>query len=267
MADIIDFFGVRSALTLLLVVYLAALFLECLRFIFHQKRWGINGFRLSLLAFVCHASLLGIQFFNQRYPFLTGPFETYQFISLILVFVYLVLSYYFPIAILGLFVLPVMLGFYVLALTHHQSWALSDSFLRNPWAFLHLISVFVAFAVFTMSIITGVAYLCQQYRLKAKKWGTWLDRLPSLEILDFVHYRALYVGFVFLTVGIIMGGGWSKSVTGFYVTNSFKQLMSLAVWVFLALLINLRVSQGWSGRKGIILALIGFVGLILVLFF
>jgi len=220
---------------------------------------------MILAALLVHFGLLMSHFSAQGYPFFRSSFDTYQVLSLTLVVVYLLLSHYFPIAILGLLVLPTVLCFFVLSLTYHQAWMITESLLNNTWAFLHLLFVFVSLAIFTMSLLTGLAYLFQEYRLKAKKWGTWMDKLPALEVLDRVHYRALYIGFIFFTVGIVMGGGWSKSVTGYYVTGGVKQMLSLGVWIFLALLINLRVSQGWLGRKGILLAFVGFIGLLGVL--
>ncbi|MDO8519783.1 MAG: cytochrome c biogenesis protein CcsA [Deltaproteobacteria bacterium] len=131
------------------------------------------------------------------------------------------------------------------------------------WGLLHIVFILLSLAVFLVSLASGVAYLVQESRIKGK--GKWMERLPSLEKLDRIHFKALYVGFVFFTAGIISGGGWSKTIHGVYVTNDPRQLATIALWVFYALLLNLRVPQGWIGRKGILLTTFGFIAMVFLL--
>lgn len=138
--------------------------------------------------------------------------------------------------------------------------------LKNPWALFHLIFMFLAVAVFVMSLGVGLLYLWRESRIKHKKTGGFPDRFPPLEIMHGIHYKALYTGFVLFTLGIIAGGGWSKVTHGVYVTDSAKQIFSFVLWLFFAVFLNLRAVRGWIGRRGVILSGIGLVGVLLLLF-
>lgn len=133
-----------------------------------------------------------------------------------------------------------------------------------PWALVHLVFVSIGMSIFTVGLGIGLLYLVRESRLKKKEVGGFLERLPSLEKMDRIYYRLLYTGFVFYTIGMITGGGWSKSVSGVYLSGDFKQILSLAIWVFFALFLNLRSAKGWIGKKGIMVSSIGFVAALLL---
>lgn len=247
---------------LTLAGYVLATVSFCLRIIFDNKSFSINGLRATLAAFVLHAVVLGWHFSQQGYPFLRTNFETLQLTSGGIICMFLVLSIFYRFIMTGSILVPLALVFYVLSLTRLAQHQIPEHFLGNPWAFIHLVFIFLSMSIFFVGFVTGFLYLLQESRIKNKKVGGWMERFPSLEILERIHYRALYIGFIFFTVGMITGAGWSKSVTGAYVTQNVKQLVSIGAWIFFAIFLNLRVAHGWVGRKGILLSGIGFVAVI-----
>lgn len=238
--------------------YILATVFYCLRSIFEKKILSAVALRITIAGLMIHAVFLARHLLGQEYPFLIAPFDTFQLVSLCVVFAFVLLSFLYRFFAAGLILLPAGLLFNILSLVHLVRYRAPGHFLENPWAFVHLVFVFIGLAVFIISFIVGIIYLIQEYRIKHKKTGGLFERFPSLEILDHIHYRSLYTGFVFFTIGIITGGGWSKSMTGVYVTGNLKQLLSFAAWIFFALFLNLRVSRGWVGRRGILLSCIGF---------
>lgn len=245
------------------VFYVLGALFFCLRHIFRDKKLAITALRLTLAAFAVHVVSLGVHLFRLGDPFILTSFETFQIISLVIISTFLIASIYYRFLSAGIFVLPLALVFFILSLTHVVLLLKTpEHFLPNPWAFTHMMFISIGMAIFLVSCATGLLYLVQESRIKSKKSGGFWDRFPSLEELDRIHYRGLYVGFIFYTVGIITGGGWSKSISGFYITHSVKQYTALAVWIFFALLLNLRVAKGWIGRKGILLSLVGFLGIL-----
>jgi ABC-type uncharacterized transport system permease subunit len=78
----------------------------------------------------------------------------------------------------------------------------------SPWLPIHLGLMFAGIAGFALSSVVGVVYLWARGRLKAKKFAG-MGRLPSLEVLDRIQFRAMLFGFVFLTLGIGAGGVWA----------------------------------------------------------
>lgn len=249
----------------ILGIYVLATILYCLRIIFEKKFLSGLALRLSIVGFLIHAVFLILHLYNKGYPFFVSSFETLQVTSGSIILVFLVLCIFYRFRATGVLFLPLGLLFYVISLTWVVGYRYPGHFLENPWAFTHLVFIFISIAVFMASFIMGILYLVQELRIKRKITGGFLDRLPSLEIMDLIHYRALYVGFIFFTVGIITGAGWSKSTLDVYISTDVKQLLSLALWVFFALFLNLRVSRGWKGKKGILLSSLGFIAVIFLL--
>lgn len=243
------------------VFYALSILLFCFRIIFDKALLSVSALRSVLAGFVLHLVFLATHLYGQGYPFLLGSFETFQIVSGCIVLAFLILSFFRRFLTTGIVLLPLASVFYILSLTRIVAYKYPGHFLENPWAFVHLVFVFMAIAVFMVSFGTGIAYLWQEYRIKHKV-VSGLGRFPPLSAMDSIHYKALYIGFIFFTVGIITGGGWSKSTLGVYVSNNLKQMLSLAIWVFFAFFLNLRVARGWVGHKGILLSGIGFIAVL-----
>lgn len=254
-----------SVFLVVLGLYIVATLGFCLRVIFDQKIFSTVALRSTLLAFVLHSTILANHFIKVGYPFLVGGFETLQLTSLCIVLVFICLCLFYRFQATGLVLIPLSLIFYVSSLTRSDAYRVPGYFFENPWAFVHLVFIFMSMAIFMVSFVIGLTYLFQEYRIKHKMSGGFFDRFPALETMDQIHYRALWIGFLFFTIGIITGAGWSKSTVHLYVTTNVKQILSFLVWIFFAIFLNLRVSKGWVGRRGIILSGIGFLTIIFLM--
>ena len=103
--------------------------------------------------------------------------------------------------------------------------------------------------------------------IKAKHLGFFYARLPSLQVLDSMNQRAIVVGWVFLTIGIVVGAVWTAQVRGTPrrsaragdVAAGPEDLRGapvvghLFVRAFLA-----RRDIGWGGRRAAYLSALGF---------
>ena len=249
-----------------LAFYVTAVILFSLRLVFDRPSLSLRAFRAVFAGFLLQVLFLVFHLKGMGFPYLRGSFEAYQGISAAIILGFLALSFFHRFLTTGVILVPLALGFYVLSLTDVVAYHNPGHFLQNPWAFLHLVFMFIAIAIFVISLGVGLLYLWQEHRIKYKKTGGLPDRFPPLEILHGIHYKALYAGFIFFTVGIIMGGGWSKSTVGVYVTNNLKQVFSLVIWGFFAIFLNLRGMRGWIGRRGVLFSGLGLVGILFLLF-
>jgi ABC-type uncharacterized transport system permease subunit len=134
---------------------------------------------------------------------------------------------------------------------------------NNLWALVHLACLCGSLLVFGLSFLLGLGYLQGHYRLKHKKLAN-SHHGPSLLKLEAWHDQALYTAFVLLTLGIMTGAGWSKTVYGVYVVSSVKQIGAFAAWAFYALFLHRKQQQGWVGTRGIVLSSLGFIGVVLL---
>src|SRR5207248_3282448 len=84
-----------------------------------------------------------------------------------------------------------------------------------------------AYASFALACVIGVTYVLLFKEIKAKHLGFFYARLPSLQVLDRMNHVAIVVGWVFLTIGIIVGAIWAAQAQGGYAGDPRVQAMSL----------------------------------------
>jgi len=84
-------------------------------------------------------------------------------------------------------------------------------------------------------------------------------RLPSLEILDDIMYRAIAVGFAFFTVATILGALWAADAWGTYWQWDPKETWALIVWLNYAAWLHMRLMKGLRGALAAYWALAGLL--------
>lgn len=124
--------------------------------------------------------------------------------------------------------------------------------LQSWWMKIHVPANFIGYGTFSLAAMVGVAYL-----LKAHGW--LVDRLPSLEVLDDVMYKAIAVGFAFFTVATILGALWAAEAWGGYWSWDPKETWALIVWLNYAAWLHLRLMKGLRGRLGAWWAVVGLL--------
>lgn len=84
-------------------------------------------------------------------------------------------------------------------------------------------------------------------------------KLPSLEILDDIMYRAIAVGFAFFTVATILGALWAADAWGAYWQWDPKETWALIVWLNYAAWLHMRLIKGLRGAMAAYWALGGLI--------
>ncbi len=99
--------------------------------------------------------------------------------------------------------------------------------LDSPWFWVHVASLLFAYASFALAGVLGVTYMLQFKEIKKKHLGYFYTRLPSLQILDVMNSRAVTIGWLFLTVGVVVGVVWTAQARAVAPENANLQAMSL----------------------------------------
>jgi len=84
-------------------------------------------------------------------------------------------------------------------------------------------------------------------------------RLPPLEVLDDIMYRAIAVGFAFFTVATILGALWAADAWGAYWQWDPKETWALIVWLNYAAWLHMRLIKGLRGTMAAYWALVGLL--------
>jgi cytochrome c-type biogenesis protein CcsB len=124
--------------------------------------------------------------------------------------------------------------------------------LQSWWMKIHVPANFIGYGTFALAAMVGSAYLLKSH-------GILADRLPALEVLDDVMYKAISVGFAFFTVATILGALWAAEAWGGYWSWDPKETWALIVWLNYAAWLHMRLMSGLRGRAAAWWALIGLV--------
>jgi ABC-type uncharacterized transport system permease subunit len=138
--------------------------------------------------------------------------------------------------------------------------------LQNPLFTVHVMSMLFAYASFALACALGITYVLLFKEIKAKQLGFFYTRLPSLQALDVMNGRAITVGWIFLTIGVGIGGLWATQVQSspdpraqaMSVADP-KILVALVSWGVYSFALFARKVIGWSGRRAAYLSALAFV--------
>ncbi|MBX3656046.1 MAG: c-type cytochrome biogenesis protein CcsB [Ramlibacter sp.] len=83
------------------------------------------------------------------------------------------------------------------------------------------------------------------------------SRLPPLEVLDDVMYKAIAVGFAFFTIATVLGALWAAEAWGGYWSWDPKETWALIVWLNYAAWLHMRLMKGLRGAVSAWWALAG----------
>ena len=193
-------------------------------------------------------------------PFVT-TYESVAFWAWLIALTYLVLQFRLRIKILGALVTPLafltLAGASLLPEGYKASRPLMPA-LQSRWLEFHIATCFIGYACFAVSFAVGIAYLLKRTNNP--------DARLSKDKLDMIGYKAITVGFPFLTIGIIAGAMWANVAWGSYWQWDPKETWSLITWFIYAIYLHLRVVGKWKGKYSAIVSVVGFVAVVFTFF-
>ncbi len=185
-------------------------------------------------------------------------FESASVCALLIALLFLILYWRYEYEGLTVFVFPLV---FILTLvgelgTPASPWP--NAQLRDAWLLVHVVLVLIGYAALAMTAVTSVLYLVRERQLKSKKAGV-LRRLPPLGTLDTLMGQALSLGFVFITLSVVAGSTWASIESGARWIRDPRIVISLMTWALYLVIIFVRVTAGWRGRKAavMVIALVG----------
>jgi ABC-type transport system involved in cytochrome c biogenesis permease subunit len=153
--------------------------------------------------------------------------------------------------ILALVALPVALAMMLYASTIPATIEpLVPALQNNLLLTVHVAVAIVAYGSFSIAFAGSLLYLVQP---EGGRWG-----LPKPQVLDEIGYRAVVVGFPFLTLTIILGAVWAETAWGSYWSWDPKETASLVTWLIYGAYLHARVMRGWRGSRAAWLLVLGF---------
>ncbi|MEZ5354160.1 MAG: cytochrome c biogenesis protein CcsA [Bryobacteraceae bacterium] len=237
------------------VLYAAGLIHAIVTVLRRQPAW----FRPALAAFAA-ANLLHAVSITESW-FATGLLPAnnfFQSVSLcaFLIGVFFLFVYWrYSFASLSVFLFPLVFLMALLGSTEVPVPSWSNDGVRSAWLLMHVALVLLGYAALILTAVASIIYLIQERRLKTKTASSLFDKLPPLGTLDNLINRSMGLGFVLLTLATVAGMTWAFIESGTRWIGDAKIAISLLTWWLCLVMVFLRTSAGWRGRKAAVMSL------------
>ena len=248
-----------------LVMYAAAAAAYMTHFAWRDPRTGRLATSILAGGVVAHTFLIGMQTVQAGHAPLVGTTAAISAFVWLLALSYLYVEQTTDERAMGMFVSSLLVGLYIIPALD-PTVSPRPPLLRSPLFTIHIVSVLFAYASFALAFVLGVTYVLLFKEIKAKHLGFFYARLPSLQSLDAMNARVVTIGWLFLTIGIAIGGIWATQVQSspdpraqHMSVADPKILVALVCWAVYAFAFLARRAIGWSGRRAAWLSAIAFV--------
>jgi len=187
--------------------YSVALALELSRFLFRSGIRGAVMLGFAGAGLVAQTLYLAGRAMDAPSAPLASAHDWYLVAAWVLVVLYLALTYHFPRAAVGIFVLPLVLLLIGAAqLAPQEQMLLDRSHTERLWAMVHGVGLLAGTVAVMIGFVAGLMYLLQSRRLKSKRpLATERFRFPSLERLERINSSAILLSVLLLGVGFLSG--------------------------------------------------------------
>jgi cytochrome c-type biogenesis protein CcsB len=132
--------------------------------------------------------------------------------------------------------------------------------LNSFWLTWHVATLLISYAAFLLSFFFCLAWFWKD--LTGDRPGI----IPRKNLLEYLCYRTIQIGWPLLTVGILLGAVWADTAWGRPWSWDPKETWALITWFAYTAYLHVRIQRGWTGRAAIITAMIGFL-MVLITYF
>ncbi len=217
-------------------------------------------FRVALGAFAVAAVLHCVSIVEEglieNHCPITNLYETLSMCAFLIVLIFLFIYWRYKLESLSVFVFPLVFVMVLVATMGNPVSAWTSKAVRDAWLTIHIILVLLGYASLAIMAVASLLYLIQERELKAKKPRRFYYRLPPLGTLDELISRSMAFGFVFITLALIAAITWSfiERQTAWFADPKIE--ISFFTWGTYLIMVFLRVTAGWRGRKAALMAVV-----------
>lgn len=210
---------------------------------------------ITLFVHVLYLLFRTIEF---NHPPITNKFEIFTVLAFSLGFAYFLLELLTDIRGTGAFIILFSLIFQLISSLFIQDLLEVKEVLRNRLLGVHVMSALLGYSGFTIAAVHGVLFFMLYKDIKLNKFGLIFKRLPSLEILEKLNFYSVLIGFILLTIAMLIGVVWLPIAFPDFSYFDPKLISVAIVWVVYCIGIFAKLIANLYGKKVIIFSLVGF---------
>jgi cytochrome c-type biogenesis protein CcsB len=139
--------------------------------------------------------------------------------------------------------------------------------LDSPWLRVHVAAAATASGLFLVGFVAAMLYLVRlRHDATGGGAGSVVPRLPSASRLDRLAQRLHMIAFPIWTFAVGTGAIWAESAWGRYWAWDPKETWAFISWIVYAAYLHARNTAGWRGRPAAMIAVAGWVTMLINLF-
>jgi len=213
---------------------------------------ALGAFRVGVVLHV--VSIVEEAFYTGHFP-ANNFFESVTMCALLIALVFLFVYWRYQFGGFSVFLFPLVFVMTLLGGLGNLAPSWSSPAVRDAWLLVHVALVLVGYAALLLMAGASVFYLIQERNLKSKSPRVLKDRIPPLGKLDEIISWSMGLGFVLITLSVLAGITWAFVETGTRWIREPKIIISLITWAFYLVVVFVRVSVGWRGRRAAVMSI------------
>ena len=255
------------ALALPFAIYVLALVAYAVHFGSRTPAAGRAATTLLVAGALAHTFVIGMQTMAAGHVPFAGTTQAISTFVWLLAIAYLYTEVTTDERGLGVFVMAIVVALQAVPAVNGPGVEPQSAVLEHPLFWTHVAALLGAYASFGLAAVIGITYVLQFKEIKAKHLVFFFTRLPSLQVLDVMNSRTVFIGWVLLTVGLLAGAVWvtealstapeDPRVQAMSVTDP-KIFVALVTWAVYTFQLVARRTIGWRGRRAAYLSAVGF---------
>jgi ABC-type transport system involved in cytochrome c biogenesis permease subunit len=214
--------------------------------------FALGAFRVGV---VLHGVSIVDLFMASRHIPVDNAFQTLSVCAFLIAVLFLAVEWRYKFASTSVASFPLVSVMTLVAALERPVATWTDVRVRDTWLAVHVLLILAGYAALLLTAVASVFYLIQERRLKRKKTSPLLEKLPPLGTLDDMISNSMGFGFVFITLGVIFAVTWAYIYSGTRWIGDAKIELSMFTWALFLVMIFLRATAGWRGRKTALMAL------------
>lgn len=241
------------------ILYLFTIFLYGLAF-FLDEPFGIrNRSRFLVGTLAVHFIYLVSRTILTGHPPTTDVFEIMTVVAFTIGIAYLYIEFKTRVKETGMFILSLALLFQVVSAAFIKIHVQPNPILKSSLLGLHVGSAMLGYSALAIAAVYGGLYLMMYHEIRSSRFGIVYRKLPDLKTLEKLSFVSIVLGFIFLSVVILVGYVWlPKTVDDFSYTDP-KLIITDIVWMIYFVALVSKRAMRWTGRTIMIVSMIGFV--------
>ena len=187
---------------------------------------------------------------------ITNFYETLSMCAFLIVLLYLFVERRYKLESLSVFVFPLVFVMSLVATFGNPVGSWPNAMVGNAWLTAHIALALLGYAALALMALASVLYLFQERALKSKQMRRSYSWLPALGVLDDFIATFMGVGFALITLAVVTASIWAFVEHKTAWISQPQIAISFFTWGTYLVLICLRTTAGWRGRKAALMTVV-----------